>query len=177
MAVLDEIESLIPDLRRYAYALMRDRDAGDDLVQDCLERAVANHRSRRPGGSLRAWVFRILVNRHRDLMRRSPRAGHLVSVDDLGSEPGRPAGQEAHMALRETEAAIARLPDDQRRALLMVALEGATFEEAAAALDIPKGTLMSRLARARAALRTMTGREGPGAPVPHRPDPKGELTR
>ncbi|WP_095588301.1 sigma-70 family RNA polymerase sigma factor [Actibacterium ureilyticum] len=177
MAVLDEIEQLIPDLRRYAYALMRDREAGDDLVQDCLERAVAKHGARRPDAPLRAWVFRILINRHRDLMRRAPRAGHLVPVDSLSVEPARPAAQDAHMALRETEAAIARLPEDQRRALLLVALEGATFEEAAAALEIPKGTLMSRLARARAALRTMTGRDGPKAPAPHRADHPRDLTQ
>lgn len=167
MTVLDEIETLIPDLRRYAHALMRDPEAGDDLVQDCLERAVAHHRSRRADGSLRAWVFRILINRHRDLKRRAPRPGHLIPVEDLHVEPARPAGQDTHMALRETEAAIARLPEDQRRALLLVALEGASFDEAAAALDIPRGTLMSRLARARASLRDMTGR-GQTAPTPTR---------
>lgn len=159
MTVLNELETLIPDLRRYAHALMRDPEAGDDLVQDCLERAVAHHRSRREDGSLRAWVFRILINRHRDLMRRAPRPGHLIPVEDLAAEPARPAGQDAYMALRETQAAIARLPEDQRRALLLVALEGASFDEAAQALDIPRGTLMSRLARARASLRAMTGRD------------------
>ena len=158
MTALNEIESHIPALRRYAHALMRDPDAGDDLVQDCLERAVAALPSRRPDGSLKAWLFRILINRHRDILRRTARAGHLVAIENLPVEPATPAGQDGHMALRETEAAIARLPDDQRRALLLVALEGASFDEAAAALEIPKGTLMSRLARARTALRTMTGR-------------------
>jgi len=168
MTDLDKIETQIPALRRYAHALMRDAEAGDDLVQDCLERAVAKLHQRRPDGALRAWLFRILINRHRDLMRRAPRPGHLIAVEDLPAEPSRPAGQEAHMALRETEAAIARLPEDQRRALLLVALDGATFDEAAAMLDIPRGTLMSRLARARASLRTMTGRGGatPAAPKP-----------
>ncbi len=173
MTDLDQIEAQIPALRRYARALMRDAEAGDDLVQDCLERAVAGLHQRRRDGSLRAWVFRILINRHRDLMRRAPRPGHLVAVEDLPAEPSRPAGQEAHMALRETEAAIARLPEDQRRALLLVVLDGATFDEAAAALDIPRGTLMSRLARARASLRSMTGRTGAAGPAPRstgRPD-------
>ncbi|MGE4326815.1 MAG: sigma-70 family RNA polymerase sigma factor [Pseudodonghicola sp.] len=159
MTELDEIEALIPSLRRYARALMRgDAEAGDDLVQDCLERAVAALSRHRPDASLRAWVFRILINRHRDLMRSSARPGHLVPVEDLPVEPATAAGQEAHMALRETGAAIARLPDDQRRALLLVALDGASIDEAAAALDIPRGTLLSRLARARASLRQMTGR-------------------
>lgn len=158
MTDLDKIEAQIPALRRYAHALMRDSEAGDDLVQDCLERAVAKLHQRRPDGALRAWLFRILINRHRDLVRRTRGSGHLVAVDDLPKELSRPANQEAHMALRETEAAIARLPEDQRRALLLVALEGATFDEAARILDIPRGTLMSRLARARASLRTLTGR-------------------
>lgn len=166
MATLSEIEHLIPDLRRYAHALTRDRDAGDDLVQDCLERAVAQLHHQKGDGAVRAWLFRILINRHRDLTRRNRRAGHLVPVDDLGLEPARAASQDHHMALRETEAAIARLPEDQRCALLLVALQGATVDEAAQALDIPKGTLLSRLARARASLRQMTGREGNTAPRP-----------
>lgn len=178
MTDLDQIEALIPALRRYAHSLMRDVEAGDDLVQDCLERAVSRLHQRRPDGALRAWMFRILINRHRDLMRRAPRPGHLVAVDDLAVEPSRPAGQEAHMALRETEAAIARLPEDQRRALLLVALDGASIDAAAAALEIPRGTLMSRLARARASLRRMTGREGAtGVARPLAPRPTGRPTR
>ncbi|KCV83057.1 ECF subfamily RNA polymerase sigma factor [Actibacterium atlanticum] len=166
MAVLNEIEALIPDLRRYACALLRDRTAADDLVQDCLERAVAKLHTYSGDGALRPWLFRILINRHRDLMRRDQRAGHLVPVDDLVTEPANAATQDAHMALRETKAAIDRLPEDQRRALLLVALEGATIDEAAQALDIPKGTLLSRLARARSSLRQMTGREGASSPRP-----------
>lgn len=179
MSELHEIETQIPALRRYAHSLMRDAEAGDDLVQDCLERAVAKLHQRRPDGSLRAWLFRILINRHRDLMRRAPRPGHLIAVDDLPAEPSRPAGQEAHMALRETGAAIARLPEDQRRALLLVALDGATFDEAAAMLDIPRGTLMSRLARARASLRSMTDRDGTttATPAPSATRPTGRPDR
>lgn len=158
MPVLDEIEAEIPALRRYARALLRDADAADDLVQDCLERAVARRRDWRGEGPLRAWLFRILLNRLRDLQRRAPRPGHLVPVEDLYPEPGQPAAQEDHMALSEVRAAMARLPEDQRRALLLVALEGFSFDEAALALEIPKGTLMSRLARARETLREMTGR-------------------
>ncbi|MGV6847088.1 MAG: sigma-70 family RNA polymerase sigma factor [Marinibacterium sp.] len=166
MSVLDDIEAMIPDLRRYAQALMRDAEAGDDLVQDALERAVRRLDTRRKDASLRAWMFRILINRHRDVMRRQRRVGYLVPVDALAEEPSVGATQDIHMALRETEAAIARLPEDQRRALLLVALDGLSFDDAAAALDIPRGTLMSRLARGREALRTMTGRARPGRPAP-----------
>lgn len=169
MTLLNEIESCIPALRRYAHALVGDRDGADDLVQDCLERAVAKRRSWRRDGPVRAWLFRILLNRHRDTLRRKPR--HLMAVEDLPVEPSRPGAQEVHLELREVQNAIADLPDDQRAALLAVALEGLSFDEAAAMLDIPKGTLMSRLGRARARLRARTGRDRPtqSASERHRP--------
>lgn len=156
MSVLDEIEAVIPALRRYAHALVHDRDQADDLVQDCLERALARHRQWRRQGSVKAWMFRILLNRHRDLLRRRP--PHLVPVEDIEAEPAAATGAEGHLALTEVHAAIGRLPEDQRAALLLVALEGLSFDEAARLLDIPRGTLMSRIARARAGLRHMTGR-------------------
>ncbi|WP_126976910.1 sigma-70 family RNA polymerase sigma factor [Frigidibacter oleivorans] len=162
MSLLDEIEAQIPALRRHARALTRDASRADDLVQDCLERAVAaRDRFRGPeagGGSLRGWLFRILTNLHRDALRRDSLRSHLVVAGDL-PEPARPGGQEAHLALREVEAALTRLPEDQRRALLLVAVEGLSLAEAAQALDIAEGTLVSRLGRARASLRAMTGRE------------------
>jgi RNA polymerase sigma-70 factor, ECF subfamily len=166
MTVLDQIEAAIPALRRYAHALVRDRARADDLVQDCLERAVAKRQMWRGDGPVQAWLFRIMLNRHRDLLRAAGPAGHLVAVQDLASEPAQSGGQEAHLALAEVHAAMGRLPVDQRAALLIVALEGRTFEEAASILAIPKGTLMSRLARARSTLRVLTGRTTD--------DPKGQ---
>lgn len=159
MAVLDEIEAAIPALRRYARALVRDADAADDLVQDCLERAVRRHRSWRGDGSVNAWLFRILLNRFRDERRRFGTALRVISSGDAPdlATPGR---QEAHLALREVHDAMGRLPEDQRAALLLVVLEGMTLTDAAAALAISPDTLASRLARARASLRMMTGRPG-----------------
>lgn len=159
MNILDEIEAAIPALRRYAHALMRDCAAAEDLVQDCLERALARRSEWRGDGSVKAWMFRILLNRHRDLLRLAPRPSHLVPVSELQRELSRPGGQDSHMALTEVRAAIGRLPEDQRRVLLLVALEGMTLAEAARALELPEGTVASRLGRARAALRTMTGRQ------------------
>lgn len=157
MEVLEEIEAAIPSLRRYAHALVHDRDAAEDLVQDTLERAIARRGQWRRDGPVKGWLFRILLNRYRDLLRRArPR---LVAVDALVAEPAQAGGQEGHLALREVHAAIGRLPPDQRAALLLVALEGMSFEQAAKLLDVPVGTLMSRLARARATLRSLTGRE------------------
>ena len=162
---LDQIEAAIPALRRYAIALLRDRENADDLVQDCLERAVAQGASWRGDGPVQAWLFRILLNRHRDLIRRAPARGVLVAVTDLSAEPSAPGGQDGHLALREVHEAMGRLPLDQRAALLLVAVEGKSFDEAAELLGIPKGTLMSRLARARATLRQLTGRGGAPDPV------------
>lgn len=159
MDILDEIEAAIPALRRYALALARDRALADDLVQDCLERALSARARWRRDGPVQAWMFRILQNLWRDELRRRPRRPHLVAVEDLGAmAPASPGGQEAHLALREVHAAMGRLPDDQRAALLLVGVEGMRYDEAAAVLGIARGTLMSRLARGRARLREMTGR-------------------
>ncbi|MCX7890646.1 MAG: sigma-70 family RNA polymerase sigma factor [Rhodobacteraceae bacterium] len=158
MTVLDEIEAAIPALRRYAHALLRDRDGADDLVQDCLERAVARLGHWRGDGPVRAWLFRILLNRFRDTRRSAAGRAHLVPIDSV-QVPARPGGQAAHLELAEVHAAMGRLPPDQRAALLLVAVEGMSLAEAARALDLPEGTLVSRLGRARAALRAMTGRE------------------
>lgn len=158
MTVLDEIEAAIPALRRYAYALARDSADADDLVQDCLERALARRALWRGEGPVRAWLYRILLNRFRDGRRVAARV-HLVPVEGiLALTP--PDGQETHLALREVHEAMGRLPDDQRAALLLVALEGMSLAEAARTLGIPEGTLASRIGRARAALRQMTGHSG-----------------
>lgn len=162
MTVLDEIEAAIPALRRFARALARDRDAAEDLVQDCLERAVARQRAWRGEGSVKAWLCRIMLNRFRDLRRSAAVRPHLVAVDEM-TEPSQSGGQEAHLDLGAVHRAMGRLPEDQRAALLLVAVEGLTLDEAAGALGVPPGTVASRVWRAREALRQMTGR---GSDVP-----------
>jgi len=154
--ILHEIEAAVPALRRYARALMRDVDRADDLVQDCLERALAKRGLFRPKGPVRAWLFTILVNLHRNSLRGARRRGNLVDLAEV-PEPSVPAPQPGHLALAELDRAIGTLPHEQKEALLLVTLEGLPYVEAAAILDIPLGTLMSRLARARAALKTLTG--------------------
>lgn len=162
MTPLDEIESHIPALRRYAHALLRDRDGADDLVQDCLERAVARRHLLRADGSVRGWLFTILLNRFRDGRRRIRSRPDIVPLDSA-AEPVRPGAQEAHLALSEVHAAMGRLPEEQRAALLLVAVEGMSVTEAARALGVPEGTVASRVARARAQLRQMTGQPSPRA--------------
>jgi RNA polymerase sigma-70 factor (ECF subfamily) len=162
MAFLDEVEAAVPALRRYARALTRDIDRADDLVQDCLERAIRKRTLWRPTGPVRAWLFSMLLNLHRNERRGERRRGSSIALEDMPFEPAMPAAQPGHLALAEVERALARLPDEQREALLLVVLEGASYAEAAQILDIPSGTLMSRLGRARASLRLMTGNtDGP----------------
>ena len=154
--ILHEIEAAVPALRRYARALTRDFDRADDLVQDCLERAIAKRGLFRPKGPVRAWLFTILVNLHRNSLRGARRRGDTVELDTI-PEPSVPPPQPGHMALAELDRAIGTLPIEQKEALLLVTLEGLPYSEAAAILDIPLGTLMSRLGRARAALKLLTG--------------------
>jgi RNA polymerase sigma-70 factor (ECF subfamily) len=154
---LDEIEGSVPALRRYARALTRNADRADDLVQDCIERALRKRGLFQPTGPLQAWLYRILLNVYRNGLRQTRRRGDHVSIDALLIEPSVAAPQPGRIALAEMSRAIDQLPDEQREALLLVVLEGVTYEEAASILEIPAGTLMSRLSRARTALRQMTG--------------------
>ncbi|MBL9064271.1 sigma-70 family RNA polymerase sigma factor [Tabrizicola sp.] len=170
MPFLDQIEAAIPGLRAYARALTRDREVADDLVQDTLEAALARQAQWRGDGPLRAWLARILMNRFRDgLRRKRPETIVLTLVPDPADLSATRAA-EGRLALAEVHAAMGRLPEDQRAALLLVALEGMSLAEAASVLGCAEGTLASRLARGRAALRQMTGREA----VPHRPGKAGE---
>jgi RNA polymerase sigma-70 factor (ECF subfamily) len=153
---LDELQACVPALRRYARALARDIDRADDLVQDCLERAIARRALFRPRGPLRPWLFTILTNLYRNARRAERRHGHPVDIDTVGTL-ATPAPQPGHLALAELARAIETLPLDQKEALLLVTLEGFAYAEAAEILAIPVGTLMSRLGRARSALRQITG--------------------
>lgn len=153
--VLDEIEQHVPALRRYARALTRDVTSADDLVQDCLERALRKKALWRPTGSVRSWLFRILINVHRNQLRSPRYKTELHPVETL-PEPSTPAPQTSRLALAEVARALDKIDPDQAQALLLVVVEGLTYEEAAHSLDIPIGTLMSRLSRARAALKKMT---------------------
>ncbi len=157
MQFLDEISASVPALRRYARALTRNADRADDLVQDCLERAIRKQGLWAPTGPLQAWLFKMLLNLYRNDARHRRRRGDHVPIDSLLVEPAVPAPQPGRIALSEMSRAIDALPAEQREALLLVVLEGMSYEEAAGILSIPAGTLMSRLSRARAALRTMTG--------------------
>ncbi len=152
-----KIEEEIPRLRRYARALTRDANAADDLVQDCLARALAKMHLWQTGTDLRAWLFTILHNQYVNHVRRAVREGSAVGLSD--SEPALTTApnQGKRLELRDLERAMAKLPEEQRSVLLLVGLEGMRYEEVAAVLDVPVGTIRSRLSRGRELLRQLMG--------------------
>lgn len=150
------IEAEIPRLRRFARALVRERSLADDLVQDCLERALASWAQRRTEQSLRPWLFAILHNTWRSRMRRESGRPDRMPLELLEAEPMASGGQWERLELRDMDTALGLLPEEQRSILLLVALEGLGYEEVARIQDIPVGTVMSRLSRARERLRLLT---------------------
>jgi RNA polymerase sigma factor (sigma-70 family) len=150
--MLLQVEPLIPALRRYARALVRNRANADDLVQDCLERAVSRWYQRRDG-DVRAWLFTILHNLAVDQFRQSAARGRHVPIDEIDENFGEAAAQEQKLMYQDVLNKLARLPDDQRAVLLLVAVEDLSYADAAKVLNIPVGTVMSRLSRARERLR------------------------
>lgn len=164
-AEADDLRSIvtahIAGLRRYALLLIGDPAEADDLVQECLVRACAQTRPWRRINDPRAYLFTILHNAHVSRRRRMPT--REVPLDEA-TRAGTPAPQPGRMALRDMARALARLPEEQREVVLLVGLEGMSYREAAAVLDVPVGTIMSRLSRGREALRRLMAGEG-GRPV------------
>jgi RNA polymerase sigma-70 factor (ECF subfamily) len=151
------VEHEIPSMRRYAVALTRDRDRADDLVQDCLVRALAKQRLWQPETDLRAWLFTILHNsRVNDLRRLACEKSRIeIAAESFSPMPRHPDGR---LDLLDLDRGIGKLPEHQRQALLLVCLEGISYEQAAGILGVPVGTLRSRIARARESLRAQFGR-------------------
>ncbi|MDQ0839955.1 sigma-70 family RNA polymerase sigma factor [Sphingomonas faeni] len=148
-----DVLKLLPTLLRYARSLTHDEAAAEDLVHETLLIALAENGSYQAAHPLRQWLFAILHNRFiSDLRRRKTRERHAQEVADA-TDPVVAPGQELSLALKQTEAGVRALPEDQRAALHLVVVEGLSYAEAASALDIPIGTLMSRISLARARLR------------------------
>ena len=143
---------LIPRLRRYARALVGDRATADDLVQDTLERAWTKLHLYRRGTDLRAWLFTVMHNVHVNRVRATRPTDMLE--DEMPELAQRPTQADA-LLVRDLDRAIARLPAEQRAVLLLVTLEEMSYDEVARALEVPIGTVMSRLSRAREKLRLM----------------------
>lgn len=154
------IDPMIPALRRYARALLRDRAAADDLVQDCLERAIGRWHQRRADGDTRAWIFTILHNLAMTRLRRSASQPPHVTLDDAGEgNLSLGASQEDRLRYRDLLVALDQLPEEQRTVLLLVTVEELSYADAARVLDVPIGTVMSRLSRARERLLKLMSAE------------------
>jgi RNA polymerase sigma-70 factor (ECF subfamily) len=151
------IERETPRLRRYARALTRDTIAADDLVQDCLARALAKSHLWQQGTDLRAWLFTILHNQYVNQVRRAVREGVSVMVDDVEPLLTTAPAQGKQLELRDLERALGMLPHEQRSVILLVGLEGMRYEEVAEILKVPVGTVRSRLSRGRDMLRQLMG--------------------
>jgi RNA polymerase sigma-70 factor (ECF subfamily) len=151
------IEAEIPRLRRYARALARDVATADDLVQDCLTRALGKLHLWQEGTDLRAWLFTILHNQYVNQVRRAVREGSAVGLSETEPLLTRAPHQGKSLELRDLERAIAKLPEEQRSVILLVGLEGMRYEEVAEVLGVPVGTVRSRLSRGREALRRLMG--------------------
>ena len=152
-----QIEALIPPLRRYARALVRDSVAADDLVQECPARALSKIHLWQEGTDLRAWLFAILHNQHVSLTRRAEREREHIELQKHNPDLAISPNQTASLELRDLERAIAKLSDDQRAVILLIGLEGMGCEEVATILNLPIGTVRSRLFRGRETLRIRTG--------------------
>jgi RNA polymerase sigma-70 factor (ECF subfamily) len=153
------LEQEIPGLRRYARALTRNAIRADDLVQETLIRALRKQHLWEPGTNLRAWLFTIMHNQNVNQMRRAIRDESSVDIEDCSSNLTATTDPTGSRQLRELERAIAQLPEEQRQVLLLVGLEGMVYEDAAAILNIPIGTVRSRLSRGREFLRKLMGVE------------------
>lgn len=152
---LQELERWSPNLRRYARALTRNAEQADDLVQDCLERALSRRHLWNEDGNTRAWLFTIMHNIHANDTRKLHNRPASVPIDDQDGHHARPASQHSRLAGLEMAAALDELPAEQRQVILLVALEGMSYGEVAETTGVAQGTVMSRLSRGRERLRRL----------------------
>jgi RNA polymerase sigma-70 factor (ECF subfamily) len=152
----------IPRLRRYARSLLGDAQQAEDLVQDCLDRAWSRMAQWQADSNMRAWLFTIMHNLYVNQVRRDSRQNDWESLANGEPVDRSRQAQDRAMDLRDLEKGLARLSDNQREVLMLVCLEGMTYEQVGEILGIPTGTVMSRLHRAREELRRwLRGEDSP----------------
>jgi RNA polymerase sigma-70 factor, ECF subfamily len=157
----DELVAVLPRLRRYARVLTGDRTRADDLVQDAVERALARESTFHAGANLRAWLFSLMHNLFIDGTRQREAIDWSADTSEL---PEMAAVRQSDPAeMRDIQSALVKLPQEQREVLLLVAVEGLRYREAADVLAVPVGTVMSRLARAREKMQELLGGVSVGA--------------
>lgn len=159
-----DLVALLPRLRRFAMSLCRSADVADDLVQTAVERAIRAAHTYDQTRRLDSWMFKIVRNAWLDRCKEA--SGRFLPMDDI-AEPSvdERASLEARSELRRTADAFAQLPEEQRAVLTLVVLEGFSYKDASETLNVPIGTVMSRLARGRAALLHAVRMTGVAAPV------------
>jgi RNA polymerase sigma-70 factor (ECF subfamily) len=151
------MEACIPALRRYAGTLLRNRQEVDDLVHDCLVRALDRLHTHRGDTQMRPWLFAIMHNLYVSRVRQKRTRGEHEPLDTVAeASVGIGARQETHVQAREVMAVVQSLPEDLRSVLLLVTVEDLTYAEVAQILNVPIGTVMSRLSRARERVRRET---------------------
>ncbi|WP_110657563.1 RNA polymerase sigma factor [Salinicola halimionae] len=161
----DQLREVLPRLRRFAVSLTQNPSDADDLVQSTLEKAISHWQRRHPDGDLRAWLFSILYRQFIDGRRRAGRYARLMQL--FTGEPQTSASAEDIVVANATWEAFDRLSPEHRALLMLVSVEGLSYREVSETLDIPIGTVMSRLSRARRSLRDLdegTSREKPSTP-------------
>lgn len=154
--ISERIVELLPRLRRFARSLSRNQHDADDLVQSAVERAWRNLAQLKPGAPLHSWMFGIMKNAWLDNLRAAKRRGEVALPEDSGDHPAvNPTDMNAN--LWSVSEAMDKLPEEQRLAVALVLVEGMSYKEASEVLEIPMGTLTSRLARGRTALAAALG--------------------
>jgi RNA polymerase sigma-70 factor (ECF subfamily) len=152
----EELVTLLPRLRRFARALARNPDDADDLLQLAIERALTRAEQLRADAPLANWMFGIVRHAWIDELRARARGARVFVPESAGHQVA-DAAQSADAELLSVQDAMARLPEEQRTAVALVLIEGLSYKEAAHVMEVPIGTLTSRLARGRGALQTMLG--------------------
>lgn len=156
-----QLTELIPRLRRFASGLTGSTDRGDDLVQAACERLLAHHDRLRPDTHLVSWMYRVIRNLHVDTVRAQSvrdRSAQQIRLDS-NSQPNGYNGLDDHLHLHDVNRAMQQLPEEQRSALMLVCVEGLSYKEAAEVLEVPMGTVTSRLVRGRKALIALLDHE------------------
>lgn len=154
LALEDQLRELLPRMRRFAFRLTRNAGSADDLVQSTMERALSRWGSRRDDDALQPWLFSILYRQFIDAHRRARRQVSMLDRFPLGRHAEQPSAEREVVAQSMLEA-LQQLPPEQRSLLLWVSVEGLAYDEVAKMLEVPIGTVMSRLSRARQALRRL----------------------
>ena len=159
-----ELTQLLPRLRRFAHSLSRNGADADDLTQATIERALRSREQWQPGTRLDSWLYRIMRNLWIDTARaRTRRERHEApegEAQSVGEDPRE--SMEASLELKRAMAAMERLPDEQREVVALILIEGFGYREASEMLDLPIGTVSSRLVRGRTALLEMLGGSADG---------------